>query len=53
VTIPMAGATGEVSDQAIVHVSTPSTIDNSCYFGPNGSLSGNAVTAIKIGSATP
>lgn len=50
VTIPFNPGNGEVSDEGVAHLSAAGTLENTCNGGTTFS---NAITAIKVGSASP
>jgi hypothetical protein len=52
VTIPPFPGNGEVSDEGIAHLSAAGTLENTCN-GGGGSVFSDAITAIKVDTASP
>lgn len=52
VTIPPFPGNGEVSDEGVAHLTAAGNLENTCN-GGGGSIFSDAITAIKVGTASP
>jgi hypothetical protein len=52
VTIPGPAGNGEVSDEGIAHFTAAGTLENTCS-GGGGTVFGDAITAIRVDTASP